>query len=176
MKNLPSLHEIQLRHNDLFTYLAENDGDITGQEEYFDRVFNELDQDTTDKFNNIGLLLEALEANKESCKRLSDKFANNAKRAEKAIQSIKLRALQFMQATNRDRIDGIFKYSIAKNPVSVVIIEDDAQLYPETLLKTKVEISKTQIKEWMQERKLEVLEIDGKEYARLEQTVRLSIK
>ncbi len=176
MKNLPSLHEIRLRHEDLFTYIAENDGDITGQEEYFDRVFAELDKDTTDKFNNIGLLLEALEVEVKANKDLANHFANNAKRAEKTIERIKFRALQFMQATNRERIDGIFKYSIAKNPVSVVIIEEDAQLYPENLLKIRVEISKTQIKQWMDERKIDVLEINGKEYARLEQTVRLSIK
>lgn len=176
MKNYGSLNEIRAKHQDLFNYIAEREGDITGDEEFFDRIFLELEIETTDKFNQIGFLLETLQADVNANKTISAIFTEKAKRTEKTIDKIKELALQFMQATNRDKIDGLFRFSLAKNPVSVVLSEDDVQLYPEYLLKTKVEISKTQIKEWMQERQLEVLEIDGKEYARLEQKVSLRIK
>jgi len=127
-------------------YLSMSTDDDVADEEMVDAL-SKLDGSFRDKVENCAKVLAQLSASAEGCANEIARLTARKRSRENKAKWLKGYIQECMYAMGMNRIDGdIFRVSIQKNPVSVLIEDEDA--VPEEYYVTPdPKISKTAIKE-----------------------------
>lgn len=102
------------------------------------------------KAENYGKVIKQLKADAEAVKAEKDRLARKQQSLENKATYLMRRLQEAMELVEKDKIKTeLFSFNIQNNPPSVFIADESR--VPEEFLKTKVEVDKTKIKDWLKE-------------------------
>lgn len=99
-------------------------------------TFESLEGEIEEKLEQCAYVLKELEGEADKVKKECDRLQARKKSIERNVDRLKEAVKEMMILTgNRQVKAGLFTYTVAKNPVSVVLETEDTDLFPEQFLK-----------------------------------------